>query len=354
MTNASSGVIGGYGGVAITAGTIVNSGSIRGADVAGYAGFGAALQGGAVTNAAGGVVTGSRGVYVAAGTGTIFNMGYIAGASYGILVGAYAAGARINNAAGGTITGYAGISLMGTCYVLNQQGGVIQGTGFRYGAIAAYAGTDRVVNAGLIESGKYALGLFGSGTIVNRAGGTITGGIGIYLFSGNTIVNASGALVYGYAHAIYGYHAAGTIENAGTIAAGPAAGARGAAIDLSNSTTTLDVDQGAVFWGKVYLGGGTLAFGTASLWRHQRVGHAVSGLLRHRREPRRHVVGRPPAPASARWRRSRSWASSASRPVPRSLHRRCWTLGPCRSRRARRSPAAPACNGRSPAPARPP
>ena len=125
-----------------------------------------------------------------------------------------------------------------------------------------------VDNSGhIISAYDDGIGLFGGGSIINRAGAAIqapTGGgfgpAGIYIPGGSASVQNFGTI-----SAQYGAYlgVAGTVENAGTIS-GTSYSVDFAASSASNR---LIVDPGAVFNGAVKGGSGTLelASGTGSI-----------------------------------------------------------------------------------------
>ena len=177
---------------------------------------GVLLQGGgAVTNRAGAAILGaSNGVAIYGGTalasGTVLNAGTI--------VGGY----------GGSGSGN-GVLLVAAAGITNLAGGRIIGA-LTDGVVLA-GRNDALTNAGTIEGVRYGMNLSG-GTATNLVGGLISG-------AGNVVQN-------------------GTVKNAGTIS-----GTGGTALELTSSSTLI-VDQGAVFDGQVGGGGGTLDLGTAT------------------------------------------------------------------------------------------
>ena len=119
----------------------------------------------------------------------------------------------ITNAAGGTIAGIYGIRLYNAAgfTIVNRVGGTIAATGTiddRAIDLETAAGT--VTNAGLIlaqTTGMFdvAVELDDGGTVINSAGGTISGGFGVLVAGAGTVINAgmiSGVYSYEYAVAM--------------------------------------------------------------------------------------------------------------------------------------------------------
>ena len=135
-------------------------------------------------------------------------------------------------------------------------------------AIFGYGAPVTINNSGqLISTFDDGVGLFGGGSVINRAGGVIrtpTGGgygpAGVYIPSGSASVVNDGSISGQYG--VY-YGVAGTVENAGTIS-GTSNAVEFAA---SSSANRLIVDPGAVFNGAVNGNGGVLELtaGTGSI-----------------------------------------------------------------------------------------
>jgi hypothetical protein len=190
-------IIGVLGGV--NAGTVVNAGTIQ---VSGDQRAGVLLNAnGVVTNQSGGIIVSSSGYGVEAANGTLVNGGLISGAIYGVVR---------------------------ASYVTNQNTGTI--IGGRYG-LDLTAGS--VVNAGSISS-------------------TSADSTGIVLSSGGSVTNAVGGVISGVGYGVKISGAAGTVENAGTIA-----GTSNAVEFGGTLVNRLIVDPGAVFDGTVDGGAGS-------------------------------------------------------------------------------------------------
>jgi fibronectin-binding autotransporter adhesin len=228
VTNQAGGYIGGAsGGIAAlgSALTVMNYGGIYSSNSDAIHLF----EGGSVTNQAVGTITGYTGIYGGpAAAASVVNDGVITGTvSY---VAASFASAGVALLDGGSIT--------------NQSGGLIVGYQGVYGG---HAGALTVVNAGTIAATYFASAgaAFGNGvfladggTIVNQAGGTITGGNGIAtsyvpatvvndgditainstgvdMGAGGSLINQSNGVITGY----FGVDSAAylTVVNAGTI-----------------------------------------------------------------------------------------------------------------------------------------
>ncbi|WP_165937826.1 autotransporter-associated beta strand repeat-containing protein [Methylobacterium segetis] len=264
VTNAGTGVI--YGQNAL------NSGN----------GYGVGSDGGGVltlTNAAGGKIVGQYGAVGSNAGDRITNAGTIASGSYDEATGVVTPG------------GVAGIQLRAGGAVTNQAGGVIRSG---LGGVQVTSGTLTVDNAGTIAGGTNGSQSVGTGiatTLVNRAGGSVTGGgAGLYAGTGAnqgntislvnagsisatsgvgvggaggsglfTIVNANGATIQGggntaFAQGIQLNGAAGsTVDNYGTIAAGSGTPN---AINSTNNASTINLYAGSTVTGGIALGGG--------------------------------------------------------------------------------------------------
>jgi Hint domain len=273
VTNQSGGTITGADGIiGILPVTVMNAGSIA---ATGTYGSGVDLsEASSVTNQANGAISGYYGIVAAIGPLTLVNAGSIGGiANYGnsghaagVLA---AAGGTITNQVGGTIAGYhaiaaegvltvinagsitgygGGIGLFAGGYVTNQSGGTITGTvaayGYRFGAAVT------VVNAGNIlgaSTGTNAAGvaLLGGGTVINQAGGTITGYDGIYGTAiALTVINIGD--ISGYNHIGVALYAGGYITNQsdGTISSGHRAAYADAALTVVNDGSIIASGSG--------------------------------------------------------------------------------------------------------------
>jgi hypothetical protein len=224
-------------GVEITggAGTVVNSGTIAGAGDVGVL-LGA---GGSVNNAASASITGRYwSVEVTNSVGTVVNSGTIGGGYYSYFRGP---GGGVYLGAGGSVTNAASASITGRTWgveVTSNTGTVVN------------SGT---VGGGSVYSGYYHLGFYGGG---------------VYLGAGGSVTNAASASITGVYAGVEITGAAGTVVNSGTIAgdltgvllgaggtvtnAGTITGYHGIAVDFSGTVDNrLVVDPGAVFNGAV-------------------------------------------------------------------------------------------------------
>ena len=200
----------------------------------------------AVTNAGGYIAGGNYGVSVS-GAGTVTNLsgGSIIGAGssgtnaaavfiYGYGPSGNQPNVQIYNA--GSLTGATGVAEFLGGSVTNASGGTIDGRS-NFGVFLDGNGT--LVNDGAISGAKFGADLYEGGLVQNLAGGTISGGTGIYF-------------------GLFG----GTVTNAGTVI-----GTSGDAVDFSaygGHNYRLIVDPGAVFVGAVNGGGGVLELATGS------------------------------------------------------------------------------------------
>jgi hypothetical protein len=223
-----------------------------------------------ITNAGSVKATASGADGVDGGSGTawsITNSGTVASSQrYGMSL--HSAGSSIVNS--GSISGYSGsggygVDLEDGGSVTNTSTGSISGG---EDAIFGYGAPVTINNSGqLISTFDDGVGLFGGGSVINRAGGVIrtpTGGgygpAGVYIPSGSASVVNDGSISGQYG--VY-YGVAGTVENAGTIS-GTSNAVEFAA---SSSANRLIVDPGAVFNGAVNGNGGVLELtaGTGSI-----------------------------------------------------------------------------------------
>ncbi len=266
VSNGSEGTITGYNGVSIrhAYGAVDNAGTIAAYDTA----ISMGTQGGSVTNEVGGVISNQRGeaVYIR-GAGTIDNFGNITSSEYGVILGG---GGTIVNHEGASIVAPSAEAIEIDSYPVNvDNAGSISGfwgVYFEYGAAGSTLTNEHtgsifgdkygvqmsdpgtVDNFGTIASGYYSgVRMRYGGTVINEAGGTITGGT--EATPGNYFTANASGVYFGGTDA--------TLENAGTIVAtqgDPVAGHpyTGDAVVLSASDTNrLIVDAGAVFEGNV-------------------------------------------------------------------------------------------------------
>jgi hypothetical protein len=228
------------------AGFVTNSGTVQGT---GKYGAGIYLQdGGAVANlstsAAALISGGDSGVKILGGAGTVTNSGTIRGSGTygdGVYLGA---GGSVGNAQGGLIEGAArGVAMLGSVGTVANYGtitgGGIAGAGtFAYPAGVYLQGAGTIVNGAsnaptpLIAGVNFGIVMAGSSGLVSNYG-TIAGGIGslgshvypvgIYVEGQGVVVNgaanATTALISGVNYGIeMATGAAGTVTNFGTIA----------------------------------------------------------------------------------------------------------------------------------------
>lgn len=237
ITNLAGGTIrGGWSGVQLDAGSVVNAGTITGNRFAGVDASGAVLNG-SVTNNAGGIIqslgTDSPGVQIDAGSWTVTNAAGATITSPGLagIASLYSGGLIVDN--GGAVQGAGantyGILAQGTGIAYNVPAGAnfADANGNPYTAVitnragtattrpgqvvGTYAGVETdglatITNSGLIGSGT--LNLTAAGT-ANTTGYTAGGQDGIRLLSGGTISNDAGGRIQGGAGA--GVYAQGTV-----------------------------------------------------------------------------------------------------------------------------------------------
>jgi hypothetical protein len=325
VSNSSTGRIAGAGKdiyVEGAAGSVYNAGTIIA-----YGGQAQAIllaAGGSLDNAKGGTISANdRGLAVQGAAGTVVNAGMISAISTGVTLAdaiLLSAGGSVRNLAGGTIygsteglvinDGAAGVYNAGTIrgvgndavdiggggYVSNAAGGVIEGVnGVRI--TNGFAGT--LINAGLIAGAAsgplgYGAALYGGGSVVNQAGGTITSGrygvffknaagyvtnqgsihggtlAGVYLGDGGAVVNSyagdpSIGTITGGVYGVTIGGAIGSVENLGLI--------EGGSIGVGLS------DGGAVTNG-TFVSGAVTYFGTiAGLYYGVRIGGGAGSVV---------------------------------------------------------------------------
>ncbi|MFI4934679.1 MAG: autotransporter domain-containing protein [Caulobacterales bacterium] len=212
-------------------GTVTNAGTIS---ASGFAGI--SLAGGSVINQTSGVIIGasdgdSNGVAVGS-NGTVTNAGKISGDLNGVFLGG--SGSSLTNLASGSIQGRIfgggavsvtnGGSISGGAYlegggsVTNQTGGNISGS-VEF-ASATGSVTDSVTNeAGAAIAGGVRDGVSvidGSPASVTNAG-SISGVTAVWLLNGGTVVNGAGGTLSGSAFGVLASQAASTVTNAGAI-----------------------------------------------------------------------------------------------------------------------------------------
>ena len=271
VTNAAYGYIQGFDGVVTGSylgtgvGTVVNDGSIAGANLGVWlAAGGTVVNSTAITASFGdGVVTGSYG-----GLGVVLNSGTIVGPTIGVWLqsggsivntgtiagpGAYGDGVRISGGGTGFVHNYnlisgsnTGIYAASPTYLINL--GTVAATGaFGDGLrLNSYPGT--VFNVGTILGTQRGLYLGGGGSVSNQLGGRIIGGsgvaidggagslvnlgtiagtsatgVGIFMGQGGSVANGNAsvttALISGASHGVFVYGAPTAVVNYGTIAA---------------------------------------------------------------------------------------------------------------------------------------
>ena len=259
VTNSGT-ITGGLSGVDIdTAGTVTNSGSIKGtgANSDGVTGNVSSL-----TNKTGGTISAvERGVNLSFNNASVTNEqgATISGGTTGVSFGG--GGSLVNS---GTISqtatnGGAAVFLSNGGTVTNQAGGNINGAADGIFATGAATPTT-IINSGSISAtGASGTAVTGSvTTLTNHTGGTITGAQAISINSGANITNETGATISGNTIGIsMGSNA--SIINAGTI---EATAANGRSVSFTGTgTNTLTLQTGSVLKGTAF---GSTAIGGAT------------------------------------------------------------------------------------------
>ena len=218
LTNAATGLINGglqfgvYNGNVL--GTVVNSGTIQGAD-----GIYSLVTTGTIDNRAGGWIQGGKAIWVDGGTlDTVANAGTVYGGR-GLFVSAAAGVSTITNSGSFLGVGDFAVFASGTIGTLTNSG-TFSGTG----GVASLAGIDSITNQaggrieGTTNEGLYVSG--SAGTITNAAGATITGATRGMTVDANTavvtIANA-GAITGANDYALFSSGTIGTLTNSGTF-----------------------------------------------------------------------------------------------------------------------------------------
>jgi glycosyltransferase involved in cell wall biosynthesis len=277
VTNAITGTIGV--GIAAISGLVVNAGTI-GSDAGAAVAFSA---GGTVLNERAASLLGGGGTYAVAihgAAGDIANQGTIGG---------------VDLAQGGQVTNAGYIGEISLHYGINATGaapGLVRNTGFVLGVGLQSGGTLLNAAGGTISgyvNGAYLYGgtLVNAGVILGVGGaaglldpGQSKGEAGVYLAAAGVVTNAAGGLIEGLKYGVWLASAAGpvTLGNAGTLtgaigilAAGAAAdtifntgllaGTAGLAVSLAGASDLLVLQDGSTLAGTVAGGqlGGTAA-----------------------------------------------------------------------------------------------
>jgi len=217
---------------------------------------GVSLQnGGSVSNSGTALISGGANwaaVAIYNVAGTVTNTGTIKGAS-GSGVGVFLnAGGSVNNSGtAAVISGYQGISANGPLTVTNL--GTISGSGTNdNGIIATGGGSIGNIGSTALISGIYAIFVSGAFTVTNA--GTISGLNGtstsVALLSGGSVGNTgTAALISGGKSGVYIYGGAGTVTNAGAI---KATGTAGSGVNLMDGGSVGNTGTAALISGSKY------------------------------------------------------------------------------------------------------
>ncbi|HYY27383.1 MAG TPA: autotransporter-associated beta strand repeat-containing protein [Chthoniobacterales bacterium] len=278
-------------------GTLDNFGNVTGT----VDGVNSNLGGGVVTNETSGVITGGtgNGVNFAAG-GTVTNLGRITASQF---AGIFISGSAGNVTNSGTITGNtAGVFLDAGGTVNNQAGGAISGNG--NDAVFVTGGNGTVTNSGTLmgPDGVRFQGAGVTGTVINNAGGviqgatsqagltvgvgtlsgatlnltnsgTISGPVGVGLDQGGTIINNAGGTITGTSLPAIEITGTGNIvvfSNAGTV---------NGDVDLGNFSNAITLVTGGTINGSLNAGSATLASLTLDGTGTELISQAVTGTL---------------------------------------------------------------------------
>ena len=248
--------------------SIQNAGNIH--VVAGQSGAsGIVLSAGNIENTASGQIAGYTAGISVAGVGTVANQGTIA-------AGQTAGSAYLYNPYDRTATIQSAAIILGSGYVTNSSGGLIDG-------VLGGVGTDGagcVANAGSISGGQCGIFLEGGGNVVNVPTGTIGGGtygvyggiqgpltvgnqgyiyaldgLGVELFGGGLVTNAAFARIAGSRYGVRTDNVPSAVFNAGMLYGAWYAGAL-----LADGGQLSNAASGTIFGGLA----GFATFGTVS------------------------------------------------------------------------------------------
>jgi hypothetical protein len=248
--------------------SILNAGTIG--VVAGQSGAsGIVVSAGAIVNAASGQITGYTAGISTTGAGMVANQGMIAS-------GQTAGSAYLYNPIDRTATIQSAAIILGSGYVTNSSGGVIDGV---LGGIGT-DGAGSLANAGSISGGQFGIFLDAGGTVGNAATGTIGGGtygvyggvqgplvvdnqgyisaldgLGVELFGGGAVTNASAARIAGGRYGVRTDNAPSAVFNAGMLY-----GAWFAGVLMADGGQLTNTTSGTVYGGLA----GFAALGTAA------------------------------------------------------------------------------------------
>jgi hypothetical protein len=250
--------------------------------------------GGSVTNEAGGTING----LVQGGAGAVTNSGTISSVD-NFAVG-LSAGGSVTNEAGGTITcGSIGVALS-SASVTNEAGATIAGDiwGIKSTGVAT------VTNAGAVNGRRgnaNGVSLYGGGSLVNEASGTISGGsnpggygvltffhaatvtnagaitgnIGVGLDSGGSVTNQGAGTISGDFDGVFLQDGSLTNQAGGTII-GTRDGVRARGVAVTNAGTISGTAASVQFFGYEY-GANTLTLETGSTLIGDAIGSTASG-----------------------------------------------------------------------------
>jgi hypothetical protein len=269
ITNSPGAIIGGYNfGVSIaSAATVVNQGDISASQTTGpgysYAAgvftalsAGVYVAGGGVSNATNATITGGPIGVDLGGLGSVVNAGAISqsvAGGFGIVL---ADSGGVTNQTGGNITASRfAVIAFGSLTLDNQQGATITSA---YRGIESTSGTGTAINQGaIIATTNVAVALFSGGSVTNLTGGLISGGLdGVYIATDpGTVTNQ--AVITGVTAAGIFMSAGGSVTNqqGGTITGGQdavvlvggsVANQQGGFIDGGQNGILIETTQGTV------------------------------------------------------------------------------------------------------------
>ena len=239
------------------AGSVVNAGSISGADGIWLAAGGGIQNqhGGRIsgTGALGSGFTSGAGVYITGAAGNLANSGTISGGAYGV---AFGRGGTVTNSAS-VLGGEDGVIIQGGIGSLTNSGSIVatvdDGVALFAGGTIDNAAGGWISGAGTLGAGVFVTG--GSAVVANSGTIESLNHIGVLIAAGGSLANAAGGLISGLDEGVFFEGARGELTNTGSISA---TGINGAGVYLENAGTVTNTAGGEVFGNRfgIFIEGG--------------------------------------------------------------------------------------------------